>query len=311
VESFAGYSFSKAHSASFAVESYQSLYLKAHFPLEFIVAVINNFGGFYQTWVYVTEAKKNGARIHLPCVNGGSYLTAITGTDIYLGLVHVQHLETQLGQRIEEERILNGHYRSLENFVHRLQPALEQLLVLIRIGAFRFTGRAKKELLWEAHMLLSNKVHLPSPAALLQAPARTFVLPRLAHSVLEDAYDELELLGFPVTLSYFDLLKTSFRGEVPARELMGYLGRRVRVAGMLVTTKYVRTKRGEIMHFATFLDPHNDFFDTVHFPQSLKAWPFQGSGVYLILGKVVEEFGFPSIEVEKMARLPFQEDPRY
>lgn len=46
IESFAGYSFSKAHSASYAVESYQSLFLKAHYPLEFMVAVINNFGGF-------------------------------------------------------------------------------------------------------------------------------------------------------------------------------------------------------------------------------------------------------------------------
>ena len=45
MESFAGYSFSKAHSASYAAESIQSLYLKAHYPLEFIVAVINNFGG--------------------------------------------------------------------------------------------------------------------------------------------------------------------------------------------------------------------------------------------------------------------------
>ncbi len=61
IESFAGYSFSKAHSASYAVESFQSLYLKAHFPLEFMVAVINNFGGFYRTWVYVHEAKRYGA----------------------------------------------------------------------------------------------------------------------------------------------------------------------------------------------------------------------------------------------------------
>ena len=51
IESFAGYSFSKAHSASYAVESFQSLFLKAYFPLEFQVAVINNFGGFYPTWV--------------------------------------------------------------------------------------------------------------------------------------------------------------------------------------------------------------------------------------------------------------------
>ncbi len=69
IESFAGYSFSKAHSASYAVESFQSLYLKAHFPLEFMVAVINNFGGFYRTWVYVHEAKRYGATIQPPCVN--------------------------------------------------------------------------------------------------------------------------------------------------------------------------------------------------------------------------------------------------
>jgi DNA polymerase-3 subunit alpha len=47
VSSFAGYSFSKAHSASFAVESYQSLYLKTYYPREFMVAVLNNYGGFY------------------------------------------------------------------------------------------------------------------------------------------------------------------------------------------------------------------------------------------------------------------------
>jgi len=85
IESFAGYSFSKAHSASYAVESFQSLYLKAHFPLEFMVAVINNFGGFYRTWVYVHEARRFGANIELPCVNKSKYNKTIYGTDIYIG----------------------------------------------------------------------------------------------------------------------------------------------------------------------------------------------------------------------------------
>ena len=49
-----------------------------------------------------------------------------------------------------------------------------------------------------------------------------------------------------------------------------------------------------------------EFFDTTHFPQSLKHYPFKGYGVYLIFGKVVEEFGFPSIEVEKLAKLPIK-----
>ena len=69
IESFAGYSFSKAHSASYAVESYQSLYLKTYYPKEFITAVINNFGGFYRTWVYFNEAKRLGAIVALPNVN--------------------------------------------------------------------------------------------------------------------------------------------------------------------------------------------------------------------------------------------------
>ena len=73
IESFAGYSFSKAHSASYAVESYQSLYLKAHFPLEFMVGVINNFGGFYASWVYFNEARNLGAKLHQPCVNRSEY----------------------------------------------------------------------------------------------------------------------------------------------------------------------------------------------------------------------------------------------
>ena len=64
------------------------------------------------------------------------------------------------------------------------------------------------------------------------------------------------------------------------------------------------------MHFATFLDHSGEMFDTTHFPDSLRKYPFRGHGVYLILGKVVDEFGYASIEVEKMAKLPFKPDPR-
>jgi len=84
IESFAGYSFSKAHSASYAVESFQSLYLKTHYPLEFMVAVINNFGGFYRTWVYVHEARRYGATIQPPCINKSNYKTNIDGKIIYI-----------------------------------------------------------------------------------------------------------------------------------------------------------------------------------------------------------------------------------
>jgi len=311
IESFAGYSFSKAHSASYAVESFQSLYLKAHFPLEFMVAVINNFGGFYRTWVYINEAVRCGGNIELPCVNRSLYLTTIRKTDIYLGMVHIQNLETKIGKTIPEERIENGEYSSIEEFLQRIPAGIEQMILLIRINAFRFTGKTKKQLLWEAHLLLGKTKPTVHSPMLFQANKKNYKLPPLIQDRIEDAYDEIELLGFPVSLSHFDLLKTRFRGDSRAKELVNKVGKKVRMVGHLVTIKYIKTVKNEWMHFAAFVDSEGEFFDTVHFPRSLKEYGFRGNGNYLLLGKIVEEFGFPSLEVEKMAKLPVIPDPRY
>ena len=311
IESFAGYSFSKAHSASYAVESYQSLYLKTYFPHEFHVAVINNFGGFYSTWIYVNEARKCGAVIHLPCINKSERETVLYGKDVYLGFNLVQNLESQAIDSLVEERLDNGDYVGLEDFVSRTDIALEQLIILIRLDVFRFTGVDKKQLLWDAHMLLGREMPAPVSQQLFATPVKHFELPMLVHQKIEDAFDEMELLGFPVTMTSFDMLKTDFRGEVRARDLVHHVGQTVRMVGNLVTIKYVTTVRRELMHFGTFLDDQGDFFDTVHFPSSLTAYPFKGKGVYLILGRVVEEFGFPSVEVQKLARLEMMPDPRY
>ena len=310
IESFAGYSFSKAHSASYAVESFQSLYLKAHYPLEFMVAVINNFGGFYRTWVYVHEAKRYGATIQLPCVNKSNYKTTIYGSDIYLGFIHIMSLESNLAIAIEENRNSEGAFGGMSDFIARLNPGLEQMILLIRTGAFRFTGKKKAVLLWEAHMMMSKKEPEPMKQ-LFSSPPRDFILPDLEHSRLDDAYDEIELLSFPVSLTWFNMLETSFRGEVAAKDLIRHAGEKIRMVGHLVTIKYIKTIKKEWMNFGCFIDPEGSFFDTTHFPQSLKNYPFKGAGTYLIMGKVVEEFGYPSVEVEKLAKLPIKPDKRY
>ncbi len=311
VESFAGYAFSKAHSASYAVESYQSLYLKTYYPMEFMVAVINNFGGFYRTAVYVNEARRSGANIHLPCVNHSEYKTTITGKDIYLGFIHVQNLETAVAKKIPDERARGGPFKSLGDFVRRVPLTMEQFILLIRVDALRFTGKHKKELLWQAHMLVNKRKKVPESMVLFETARKKYQLPKLEQNRLEDVYDEVELLGFPVTATDFDLLQTAFRGEVFAHNLRAHAGKMVRMLGSLVTIKNVRTVKKEWMHFGCFHDVHGEFFDTVHFPNSLREYPFRGNGVYLILGKVVEEFDFPSVEVQKMAKLPVHADPRY
>lgn len=307
--SFAGYSFNKAHSASFAVESYQSLYLKTYHPLEFMVAVLNNYGGFYQRKVYLNEAQKAGGNICLPDVNKSQFQTEIHGKNIYLGFDGILHLERHLAQHITQERAQNGSYTGLENFILRTGAGLEQMIVLIRCGSFRFTGIGKKELLWEAHLLLS-KSRQRETNTLFKNNSKKPILPKLETSLTEDLYDEIELMGFPVSGSMFDLLKTHYRGTALASDLPDLKGKTVRIVADFVCEKQVKTKSGKRMKFGTFLDLHGNFIDTIHFPYLLKKYPLNGNGVYLIQGKVVQDFGYPSIEVEKCARMSLRKDPR-
>lgn len=310
MESFAGYSFNKAHSASFAVESYQSLYLKTYFPLEFMVSVLNNYGGFYNRKVYVNEARVAGATICLPCINRSEYQTSIYGSDIYLGFDCMQHVESKQVERLIEERTRNGLYQNLEQFIKLTGTGLEQLIIFIRIGAFRSFGSSKKELLWEAHLLLNKHTKASPSAELFESNSRKPVLPPLDSHILEDYYDEMELIGFCVSGTLFDLARSDFRGDVQSRELMDHVGRTVRMVGDFVAEKFVKTKRGELMKFGTFLDIEGKFFDTVHFPPSLVQYPLRGAGIYLIEGKVVQEFGCPSLEVIRCAKMPLKPDPR-
>ncbi len=310
VSSFAGYSFSKAHSASFAVESFQSLYLKTYHPLEFMVAVINNWGGFYRSRVYFHEARQAGGIIHLPCVNHSDNRTNLKGQDIYIGFDHIKSIEAETKATILNERLQNGSYTSLENLIQRTSIGLEQVIILIRIGALRFCGPSKKAMLWEAHSLLNKVPKKQNSKMLFDQSAKKYTLPVFSTSWLEDVYDEIELLGFPVTSGTYDILRTEYRGDIVAADLHSHIGKIVRMVGDFVCDKDVRTKRGEWMKFGTFLDTAGEFFDTTHFPPTLKQYPLQSSGVYLIEGKVVSDFGFPSIEVEKCAKLPIIGDPR-
>ena len=310
IESFAGYSFCKAHSASYAVESYQSLYLKVHYPVEFMVAVINNQGGFYRTEVYVHEARMSGGVIHNPCVNKSEQQTNLYGTDVYLGFMHLQSLESKIAVLIQTERENNGHYKSLEDFINRIPIGIEGIQILIFIGAFRFTGKTKNQLLVIARLILVNFKPENRNLMLIHEPVKEYELPKLERSEFEDAFDEIELLSFPVSCSPFELLQTKFRGDVMARDLLKHHKKTVRMLAYLISRKHVPTKMGA-MYFGTWIDAEGEMFDTAHFTDSLAKYPFQGGGCYLLLGHVEVDYHFPTITVAKMAKMPFIADPRY
>ncbi len=311
VESFSGYSFCKAHSASYAMESFQSLYLKAYYPLEFMVAVINNFGGFYHTEYYFHEARMAGANIHPPCVNHSNYLTTIYGNDIYIGFIHLHSFERKLAMEIMHQRALGGTFRSLKDFVDRVGISSEQFDILIRIGAFRFVGKNKYELMWEKNAVFDPKADFESSLNLFEEGVEKFELPVLEEGPFDQAFDELELLGFPLCSPFDLLLKDEYYECITAASLKKFTGKIVWILGYYVCQKKVHTSNAKLMAFGTWIDRDGHFFDTTHFPNFLKRNPFRGKGIYFIKGKVTEDFGFPSVEVISMERLPYVEDERY
>ncbi len=301
IESFAGYAFAKGHSASYAVESYQALFLKTYYPLEYMVAVINNGGGFYRTEFYVHEARMCGAQIEAPCVNHSDGLTVIMGRTIYLGLGMVKDLNHMTIEAILEERIKNGQFIDLDNFINRVKISLEQIKLLVRIGALRDFG-PKKDVLWQVHFSMGAGVPKPNNG-LFEVPIKQWALPPLHHDSREDAFDEMDLLGFPLC-NPFELLEKPEKG-VPSCDLPNHLGKTIKMMGYLVTIKNTGTSNGKRMHFGTFIDYDGHFIDTVHFPPVAAKYPFRGKGIYRLIGKVVEEFDFYSLEVTQMEKINY------
>jgi len=140
----------------------------------------------------------------------------------------------------------------------------------------------------------------------------TPAIPLLPDGPFDQAFDEIELIGFPLC-SPFELLQDTWRYHpgIAARDFPYHSGRLVEILGYYVCQKPVRTVNGQRMAFGTWLDSQGYFFDTVHFPNFLEQHPFRGKGIYILQAKVAEEYGFYSLEVVRMERLPWIQDQRF
>jgi DNA polymerase-3 subunit alpha len=304
IMSFGNFAFAKGHSASYAVESFQALFLKAHYPMEYMVATVNNGGGFYSRELYLHEAKLHGAEINLPCVNRSNSGATIYGNKIYIGLGMVHSLEAETLNYLLTERQENGEYRDLRDAVKRAPVSLEQLRILIRIGAFRFTGKDKKALLWDAHFLLGHtKVSKPENK-LFDSDMKEFQLPELWYHKLENAYDEMELLGFPITISPFDLIDRTGLPTTTAAEIHQRVNETVEIIGYRVHIRGTHTSNGQYMTFGNLIDLEGQWINSVQFPNVAARYPFRGPGIYKLHGKVTEEFGHTSLETSYVERIP-------
>jgi DNA polymerase-3 subunit alpha len=156
--------------------------------------------------------------------------------------------------------------------------------------------------------LNANK-KVTTQALLFKTNHRKFNLPSLPTSFIEDAYDQIELLGFPL-YSYFDLIDDVYQEHIKASELNNYINQNVLLYGALVNTRFHRTSNGKLIRFCTFVDCAGHYFDTVHFSKVVDKYPIHGLGVYECYGKVTEEFDFCSLDIIWTKKMSLKRDPR-
>jgi len=132
---FAGYGFPKAHAASYAQVSWRSAWCKAHYPAEFIAAVLAGWGGYYRQRVYLNEARRLELSPRPPHINHAQRRFSVTYPKgiptLYMGLDQVRDLTYR-----SQQRILDGRpFRSMEDFLMRVDPRPQEAENLIQVGA--------------------------------------------------------------------------------------------------------------------------------------------------------------------------------
>ncbi|MBT6346141.1 MAG: DNA polymerase III subunit alpha [Nitrospina sp.] len=286
IESFAGYAFCKAHSASFAIVSFQTAYLKAHYPAEFMAAVLSNRGGFYDACVYTEEARRMNIKILPPDINRSDEPFTAHHKTIRVGLSQIKKLK-----KISLDAILNNHpYTSFADFMARSEVSLSELESLIRCGAFSSLGVNKAGLLWQ--LKLHHRPSLCKQA--LFAPV-SLQIPKLADDSLhENLLAELECLDLTVSghrlnlysLQNHKLSQTIIQGN----QLENFSGRLATLIGWAITFKHARTVKNERMKFMT-LEDATATFEVTLFPGVYKQFGhlLYDHGPYIIRGRIDPE----------------------
>jgi DNA polymerase-3 subunit alpha len=216
LEKFAGYGFNKSHSAAYGVISYQTAYLKAHYPVEFMAGLLSNeINDTEKISVFVGECKHMGISILPPDVNhsGLKFIPESTsGTmAIRYGLAAIKHVGESAMEMSIRERERGGDFTSLEDFCGRLGSRIanrKMLESLVKSGAFDFLGRERAELFAciDDTLVSSASAHrdraagqvslFDEIAASITSTRRRSVAPWSDHEKL--SYEK-ELLGFYVT----------------------------------------------------------------------------------------------------------------
>ncbi len=295
IMSFAGYSFCKPHSASYAQVSFKSAYLRTHYPAEFIAAVVSNQGGYYSAFAYLSEGRRMGLTILPPDINASTWAYIGSGKTVRVGFMQIKGLQEAVVEQLVAEREAKGPYRSLSDFLSRVKLDYAQAKLFIKAGCFdAISGElTRPALLWRVFATQAAR-----PPSSIPIPAEYSAQKRLSH--------ELTLFGFPLRCHPLDLFTEALAGasRILAKDLGQYVGKEVTLVGWLLTEKIVSTKKGEPMEFMT-LEDQTGMYDATVFPNMYRLYChlLATNQAYVVTGLVEEHFSTVTVTVKTLQLL--------
>ncbi len=322
MEAFSGFAFCKAHSASYATISVQSAWLKAHFPAEFMAAVMSNYGGFYHASCYIEEIRRMGINILPPDVNMAephfiaedmerdSSVYKKNTDDRFLG-VRIGFLQIKGLTRRTLKRLLGKRkerpFESLEDFCIRVRPNLREVESLIRCGSFDTFDYTRPQHIWRLK-LFYNKIKNNSESLFASTVKYSSAIPIVDYSIEKKLRDEFELMELTLEKHPLWIWKEAMQHHIDqfgkfihAKDLYLHIGEKVKLVGWIISTQKTKTKAGESMQFLSCEDL-TATYEAVFFPVVYRKFGrlIRGRGPYIIEGMVEDDFGHTPLKVENI-----------
>ncbi|MCD4763553.1 MAG: DNA polymerase III subunit alpha [Desulfobacterales bacterium] len=273
IEKFGGYGFNKSHSAAYALIAYQTAFLKAHFPVEFMASLltgeIHSIDGVVK---YIAECRHHGIQVLPPDINESDKEFTVIGSKIRFGLVAVKNVGEGAIEVIIDDR-KEGRFSSLFDFCERvdLKKANKRVIEsLIKCGAFDSTGANRSQMTASLENAIDYGQRVqkertdPQMGLFNMGGVRQDInLPKMSSM---DEWDERQLLafekealGFYITghpLTKFDDLLDKFTNANTISLKEKNDGEIVRIGGIIINIKTIKTKKGDLMAFVTLEDQH-------------------------------------------------------
>ncbi|MCF8306403.1 MAG: hypothetical protein K9G57_02775 [Ignavibacteriales bacterium] len=313
IESFAGYAFCKAHSASFALLSFQVAYLKVHYPAEFMASVLSNSGGYYSAAVYIQETRRMGITVLLPDINQSDYEYTGKQKSLRIGFMAIKNFPRNTAFRIIEERNKNGKFSSLASFIARVNTGPEETALLIKCGVMDCFGKTRPTLMRWLDIYIRYRKQMASGMNGLFASEfsdlEKNVETKDQYSISEICAIEYETFDYMVTRHPLEFFSGVINREsiIKAKDMYRYNKKEIKMVGWFMTSKRIKTKKGDIMKFLS-LEDLTGTFEAVLFPETYSEYAEQtlSMGPYLLKGTVDAEAG-NNLIVNKLAVLSAQD----